>query len=474
MYKRRFYQALVLGLLVALCVIGCSNQHFFNNHKKENISFIFVTPQTSSRSTESDGSIWNIHAWIEKDDGTIIESKLLSATSGSPVLVEFQEIIIDTTIQIKVELQNEAIGKDKYVGSSPFIHLTNNITHVNIDLEYASYGSQANPITNWTDLKSTMERDSAPSQIYIAGNMEALETILFASDNPTEIIAASSTTITRSSSFTSGPLFETATSLTFTGTKDSQITILGNSIAADSPIILAEADLTMTYCTIQNSVNTSVPSSSSPTYGGAIYMTGGTSSIIGATLTLVNCSFDGNKTTNPGNPGGVIYLDQYTNSVSIKNTIFKSNESGGNGGAIYFGNKNNDNILENCAFSGNSSSNGAAFYIDNQSHVVLNNVEIEEDIYLLNSGHISFANQVLISALTWNRGGNDYKEVFTTGYDTHVFADTSSINLTISGTIPTGTLQIFENNTVLTNEQIKCFTVTANDKEYTYTSYGSV
>lgn len=442
MNKRRFYQALVLGLLVALCVIGCSNQHFFYNHKKENISFIFVTPQTSSRSTESDGFIWNIHAWIEKDDGTIIESKLLSATSGSPVLVEFQEVIIDTTIQIKVELQNEAIGKDKYVGSSPFIHLTNNITHVNIDLEYASYGSQANPITNWTDLKSTMERDSAPSQIYIAGNMEATETITFASYTPSEIIAASATTIARSSSFTSGLLFETVTSLTFTGTEKNLITITGNNVEADSPIISAEADLTMTYCTLQNSINKSTSG------GGAI-------NIIDTVLVLNNCTFLHNQTSSQG-------------------------------GALNIEGSSSSSQITSCTFEGNSASEGGGIYINNQARVVLNGVTMSEntitstntsqptqDIYMNNAPHITFENEVNIPVIYWNRGSND-NQVFTSGSDQNPFSDTSSIGLTISGTIQTGTLQIFENNTVLTNEQIKCFTVTANDKEYTFTSYGTV
>ena len=202
-----------------------------------------------------------------------------------------------------MELQNEAIGKDKYVGSSPFIHLTNNITHVNIDLEYASYGSQANPITNWTDLKSTMERDSAPSQIYIAGNMEATETITFASYTPSEIIAASATTIARSSSFTSGLLFETVTNLTFTGTAATPITFTGNNVEADSPIISAEADLTMTYCTIQNSVNTS-----SSQGGGAIHFLNGT-------LELNNCNFIENKSS--FDQGGAINISGQNTSSTM-------------------------------------------------------------------------------------------------------------------------------------------------------------
>lgn len=284
-------------------------------------------------------------------------------------------------------------------------------------VEVAPLGSKTNPITNWADLKSTMERDSAPSQIYIAGNMEATETITFASYTPSEIIAASATTIARSSSFTSDLLFETATELTFTGTEKNLITITGNNVEADSPIISAEADLTMTYCTLQNSINKS---------------------------------------------------------------------TSGGGGALNIEGSSSSSQITSCTFEGNSASEGGGIYINNQARVVLNGVTMSEntitstntsqptqDIYMNNAPHITFENEVNIPVIYWNRGSND-NQVFTSGSDQNPFSDTSSIGLTISGTIPTTTLRIFIDPTALTDKQIQCFTITANDQEYTVTSYGTV
>ena len=476
MNKSRFYQALVLGLLVALCVIGCSNQHFFYNHKKENISFIFVTPKTSSRSTESDGSIWNIHAWIEEDDGTIVQSKLLSATSGSPVLVEFQEVIIDTTIQIKVELQNKAIGKDKYVGSSPFIHLTNNITHVNIDLGYASYGSQANPITNWTDLKSTMEHGPAPSQIYIAGNMEATETIIFASDTPSEIIAASATTIARSSSFTSGLLFETATELTFTGTEKNLITITGNNVEADSPIISAEADLTMTYCTIQNSVNTS-----SSQGGGAIRFLNGT-------LELNNCNFIENKSS--FDQGGAINISGQNTSSTMTTCNFTGNMANLGGGAIIINgnitsNTDKTHTLRNSTFTNNSTSStyGGGVYlykgfmtIDGvtMSNNIISNGE-NQDIFLYFESSLALTGHVSIHGLHYNFASSAYPTLQVIS-PLDKGSEVSIIMSPSSGVDYPQNLQLFtleDGIDVFTS--VNNFTVTGEDgSQYTLNDYGLI
>ena len=96
--------------------------------------------------------------------------------------------------------------------------------------------------------------------------------------------------------------------------------------------------------------------------------------------------------------------------------------------------------------------------------------EMEKDVYLSNGGHITFKNKVTIPALTWNRGGDSYKEIFTSD----VIADSSSIGLEISGTVPSSTLQLFTSGTSLTTEQTGCFTVTANSNTYTLATDGTI
>ena len=157
-------------------------------------------------------------------------------------------------------------------------------------------GSQTNPVTTWADLENIIEdtTGTALTEIYISAGdsgeaMDATSTITVV--RSVEIIAATSTTINRAAAHT-GLLFESADALTFTGSANAPIIFDGNpfdgnSIKANASIISAEADLTMTYCTMQNNVNTSNSG------GGAILVNSGT-------LTLDNCHFSGNTSNSGG------------------------------------------------------------------------------------------------------------------------------------------------------------------------------
>ncbi len=356
-------------------------------------------------------------------------------------------------------------------------------------------GSQTNPVTTWAELEKIIEdtTGTALTEIYISAGdsgeaMDATSTITVV--RSVEIIAATSTTINRAAAHT-GLLFESADSLTFTGSLNAPIIFNGNSIEANASMISAEADLTMTYCTMQNNVNTSNSG------GGAILVKSGT-------LTLDNCQFIENKTNGTSSPGGAIYMtppggDQNTNKLIATDTLFQSNATGGNlsnGGAISFENTTETNILDNCSFSSNSVSNtgrGAGIYVYGQAKVRVNGVTMEsntispqegstdngtpEDIHLLYDGHLTLAGVLKIPALIWERGTADtYKEVLTAESSSEPFKGTgSSIGLKIVGTRSSSSLQLFVTGSSLTSEQISSLTITdESGSSYTLSEYGVI
>lgn len=142
--------------------------------------------------------------------------------------------------------------------------------------------------------------------------------------------------------------------MTFTGTQNAPIIFAGNNINATSPIISAEADLTMTYCTMQSNVNTSNSG------GGAILVQSGT-------VTLDNCTFIGNGTLGQG---GALYIEGQTTKSQITSSSFTNNTATSGGGAIIY---NGDvavgtdytHTLRSCTFTGNSTSggNGGGIYM---------------------------------------------------------------------------------------------------------------
>lgn len=395
---------------------------------------------------------------------------------------------------------NEAATGNKIAtATSNVVAVTNNSTSgttiPDAGVVSGELGSQTNPVTTWADLVKIIEdtTGTALTEIYISAGdsgeaMDATSTITVA--RPVEIIAATSTTINRAAAHT-GLLFESADTLTFTGSVNAPIIFAGNSIEANASMISAEANLTMTYCTMQNNVNTSNSG------GGAILVKSGT-------LTLNNCQFIGNKTTGNSSPGGAIYMtppggDQNTNKLIATGTLFQSNATGGNlsnGGAISFENTAETNILNNCSFSSNSVSNtgrGGGIYVYGQAKVRVNGVTMEsntispqegstdngtpEDIHLLYDGHLTLAGVLKIPALTWERGtAGTYKEVLTAESSSEPFEGTgSSIGLKIVGTRSSSSLQLFVTGSSLTSEQISSLTITdESGSSYTLSEYGAI
>ena len=351
-------------------------------------------------------------------------------------------------------------------------------------------GSQTNPVTTWADLVEAITGDTPlQSPIYISGSMEATETIMV-TNAAVQLISVGSTTITRNSELLD-ELFWSDQSLTFTGSDNALIIFDGNSIEANASMISAEADLTMTHCTMQNNENTSNSG------GGAILVKSGT-------LTLKNCQFIGNKTTGESSPGGAIYMtppggDQNTNKLIATGTLFESNATGGkysNGGAISFENTTETNILNDCYFISNSASDtgrGGGIYVSGQAKVRVNDVTMEsntispqegstdngtpEDIRLLYDGHLTLAGVLKIPALIWDRSTADtYTEVLTAESSSEPFVGNgSSIGLKIVGTMSLSSLELFVANSSLTSEQISSFTITdESGSSYTLSEDGVI
>ena len=160
---------------------------------------------------------------------------------------------------------------------------------LNVTVPGIPLGSQANPFTQWSDLKSVMENDSTET-IYISGilgddgtyTMDATETITI--KNAKTIIPTQAITITRGSGFTKA-FFENTSSFTL-GDSDgtNKITLdggKGSNIDAQAPLITSigeNAELTLNNCILQNNKNTS------DTKGGAINISSGTFTMNGGVV----------------------------------------------------------------------------------------------------------------------------------------------------------------------------------------------
>lgn len=238
-------------------------------------------------------------------------------------------------------------------------------------------GSQANPFTLWSDLKSYLENNSSDeTEIYVKDNLTANSKITVG--KPIKIIPVGEVTITRSSTF-ADEFFLTNDSFEIAGTQTAKITFNGESSTnAQQPIIKATASLKLSYCDFNNNVNTS-------TDGGAIYVNKNDTSTINVNLS--NCNFNNNFVTNTVN-GGAVALYGKSIISQINNCTFTNNKAtNGGGGAIYLETNgtsptNNINTITNCTFTNNtSSSNGSAIYLK-KGHIILEGTTISNNLYL--------------------------------------------------------------------------------------------
>jgi predicted outer membrane repeat protein len=149
--------------------------------------------------------------------------------------------------------------------------------------------------------------------------------------------------------------------------------------------ILSDGTLTVSNCVFTGNTSTNWDGGAISSFGALTVtnstFTGNTSSGFGGaigsggTLTVTNSTFTGNSASNTG--GGALFSNGTT--VTVTNSTFTGNTStgsSGGGGAILFGNSSSNTFtLTNSTFSGNSSaSNGGAIEIDNGSLIADNNI----------------------------------------------------------------------------------------------------
>lgn len=385
-----------------------------------------------------------------------VEEMYFSAamSTGYPVIQVNQNSSLKDTNKIKITVGNgnpeniQVVTKDRYTGdlNTLFTVVGTNGTSYALDEEgkvvQYSLGSQTNPVTTWADLVEAITGDTPlQSPIYISSDtMVATETIMVNAE--VELISVGRTTITRSSGF-SDAFFENKAGLTFTGTKDAPIIFEGDNIGATSPIISANADLTMTYCTLQNNENTS-------TSGGAIHITEGV-------LKLNHCFFESNKTMSSTGQGGALCVEGKTTTSHITSCTFRNNTSSFGGGAIVidgdvFSGTNYTHTLDDCSFTDNSieEGNGGGIYIAS-GFVTLNGISMSantiannknQDIFLYYQSSLTFDGTVDISNVYYNFATTTYPKLMVLSN----FNQTSSVGITLSpssGVTYPASLQLF-------------------------------
>lgn len=377
-------------------------------------------------------------------------------STGYPVIQVNQNSSLKDTNKIKITVGNvnpeniQVVTKDRYTGdlNTLFTVVGTNGTSYALDEEgkvvQYSLGSQSNPVTTWTELEKII-RETALTEIYISAGdsgeaMDATSTITVV--RPVKIIAATSTTINRAAAHT-GLLFESADALTFTGSANAPIIFDGKSIEANASMISAEADLTMTYCTLQNNVNTS-------TSGGAIHITEGV-------LKLNYCVFESNKTMSSTGQGGALCVEGQTTTSHITSCTFRNNTSSFGGGAIVIdgdvsSGTNYTHTLDDCSFTGNSieEGNGGGIYIAS-GFVTLNEISMSantiannknQDIFLYYQSSLTFDGTVDISNVYYNFATTTYPKLMVLSN----FNQTSSVGITLSpssGVTYPDSLQLF-------------------------------
>lgn len=287
-------------------------------------------------------------------------------------------------------------------------------------------GSQTNPVITWTDLQNLIENGTNP--IYISGTMDASETIMV-TDAAVELISVGNTTITRNS-LLSDELFWNEQSLTFTGSENASIIFAGNDVQATSPMISAAANLTMTYCTLQNNVNTS-------TSGGAIHITEGV-------LKLNHCFFESNKTMSSTGQGGALCVEGQTTTSHITSCTFRNNTSSFGGGAIVIdgdvsSETNYTHTLRSCTFTDNSTSggNGGGIYM-HKGYVTIDGIEMSgntqgasndsQDIYFLKTNDLILTGNVSIQSLYYNFSNGQFPKLKVVA----PFESSSSVSIILS------------------------------------------
>jgi parallel beta-helix repeat protein len=174
----------------------------------------------------------------------------------------------------------------------------------------------------------------------------------------------------------------------------------------------ASSSLTLTDCSFQgNSAsfgggiynafssptinNFSLQGNSSTTAGGGIFNTS-------SSPTLTNCSFQGNSATSSG--GGI--YNASSSSPTFTNCSFQGNSATSSGGGIY--NASSSPTLTNCSFQGNSTSNLGGGIYNASSSPTLTNCSLQGNSVTISGGAIynSFSSPTFTNCILWRNKDN--------------------------------------------------------------------
>lgn len=370
--------------------------------------------------------------------------------------------------------------------------IVDDVTIGTITVIVKQLGSQANPITQWSDLSDYISNLSNSADIYIQSNLTANSKITVG--KPIKIIPVGNVTITRSSNFID-EFFLTNDSFEIAGTPTAKITLNGDDIEANKPIINSTSSLTLSYCDFKNNINKSSD-------GGAIYVSGNNVSNVNFSY----CNFDNNSVTYNNMAGGAVAINSTYAISNFNNCTFTNNKAlQQGGGAVYISGKTSNcskkwHTFENCTFENNeikgSYNFGGAIYVVS-GPVSLISVTMQNNKYYINDSdyvssdiHINgyqqelkLAGTIKISDFKIQIHSNTPKDI---GVSPEFDTTNSKIdNLILSVSIGTvsnitqpfkiysydsvGTSINAEQTSTLTSEQIACFPSITDEDGTSYT-----
>ena len=120
MRKRRLIPFLLMGLVMALCTLGCTDVLLKQDSQ---FALSFVVPGASSGRSADGAADWNVIAWLELEDGTRLQSQQTTAMAGEPIAIAFDPVAAGTRLKVKVELVSVTDPSLRYAGESELMEV---------------------------------------------------------------------------------------------------------------------------------------------------------------------------------------------------------------------------------------------------------------------------------------------------------------------------------------------------------------
>ena len=139
MSKRQLIPFFLMELVVALCMLGCTDVLLERDNQ---LALSFVAPGASSGRAADGAAHWNVTAWLELEDGTRLQSQQTAAKAGEPVTIPFAPVAAGTRLKVKVELLSAQPPLQKYAGESEFMEVLPGEKTVRLELKLVDAESE--------------------------------------------------------------------------------------------------------------------------------------------------------------------------------------------------------------------------------------------------------------------------------------------------------------------------------------------